>query len=550
MQSVVGVEPDRVEVIDLATGAREWLWADLLEDGPVEVGSVPVDRDPLDPVDEIVQALRVVDRQMAVVLRAWAQAGPSDGLPARRHVALSADVTGVDVGMVDRAVQVLAGMPRTWAAFDDGSLSWSQLRGIVLQARRLSAVQRGVLDEALAGAVVQGLVRGEPDRIVELAGDLVARLDAAGQREREAADERAQGIVLQPDLWRGGEIHGYLAEELYAVVGEALDAAADAPVAEGAAPLTDDEGRRVPAAALAPTGRRAQLAEALGRVCEAFLAGGGPLGSCTCGTAGGCACGGDQADRAALDADLDGADLAANLGGVDPQGADVDDAGPDDPGLDGAGLDDAGLDEVGRGDEAGPDGRDGEGRGGASRPGRASGHAPGCAAGTWRRARPRVLLVTTLAELMDADLGVGSVASRLLVRRGSGRRRITRALSRHLSEDAEIVPIFTDADHMPVAVGDAHDPIPIAVRRALLARDQGCRAPGCSTPPGWCDVHHVVPREQGGATVIENLALLCRPHHTALARHGWVMRLDGDGTLHTTIGRRTYVTRSRLRPPP
>jgi hypothetical protein len=155
-----------------------------------------------------------------------------------------------------------------------------------------------------------------------------------------------------------------------------------------------------------------------------------------------------------------------------------------------------------------------------------------------------------MAELADAELGVGSVASRLLLRRGSGRRRISRALVRHLAEDAELVPIFTDDDHLPVAVGDAHDPIPLAVRRALLARDQGCRAPGCATPAGWCDAHHVIPRERGGPTQIHNLVLLCRAHHTALARHGWAMRLDADGTLHTTIGRRTYVTRSRLRPPP
>ncbi|MGI9017632.1 MAG: HNH endonuclease signature motif containing protein, partial [Euzebya sp.] len=65
-----------------------------------------------------------------------------------------------------------------------------------------------------------------------------------------------------------------------------------------------------------------------------------------------------------------------------------------------------------------------------------------------------------------------------------------------------------------------------------------------------CDVHHVIPREQGGPTDITNTALICRPDHTPLTRGRWRMRMDPDGTLYTTIGRHTYTTRPRLNAPP
>jgi hypothetical protein len=150
-----------------------------------------------------------------------------------------------------------------------------------------------------------------------------------------------------------------------------------------------------------------------------------------------------------------------------------------------------------------------------------------------RRARPRVLLLASLSDLLDLELdgdsGVGSVVSRLLLRRGSGRQRITRALVRSLTDDAEIVPIFTDNKGMPpldgsrlrtpldrnggvsaaqqiiVAIGDAYSPISPALRRAVIARNQGCRAPGCTAPALHCDVHHVVAREDDGPTELANL---------------------------------------------
>ncbi len=63
----------------------------------------------------------------------------------------------------------------------------------------------------------------------------------------------------------------------------------------------------------------------------------------------------------------------------------------------------------------------------------------------------------------------------------------------------------------------------------LAARDQGCTFPGCDTPPGWCDAHHVVEWARGGKTDINNLTLACGAHHRLLDKSDWetVMLKDG-----------------------
>ena len=58
-------------------------------------------------------------------------------------------------------------------------------------------------------------------------------------------------------------------------------------------------------------------------------------------------------------------------------------------------------------------------------------------------------------------------------------------------------------------------------RRAVKARDGGCIIPGCHAPPAWCDAHHVRWWSKGGRTDVDNLALLCPRHHTAVHAGIW-----------------------------
>lgn len=69
-------------------------------------------------------------------------------------------------------------------------------------------------------------------------------------------------------------------------------------------------------------------------------------------------------------------------------------------------------------------------------------------------------------------------------------------------------------------------------------------------PAQHCDVHHVIPRQDGGPTEVANLMLACRLDHTRLTRHRWQLTLHPDATLTVRIGRHTYTTRPRLPAPP
>ncbi len=62
--------------------------------------------------------------------------------------------------------------------------------------------------------------------------------------------------------------------------------------------------------------------------------------------------------------------------------------------------------------------------------------------------------------------------------------------------------------------------IPPALRRALRARDRGCRFPGCENRR-FLDAHHVQHWARGGETTADNLLLLCRRHHRLVHEGGW-----------------------------
>lgn len=72
-----------------------------------------------------------------------------------------------------------------------------------------------------------------------------------------------------------------------------------------------------------------------------------------------------------------------------------------------------------------------------------------------------------------------------------------------------------------------------AQRRAVLTRDGGCR--GCGADPSRCEIHHVVPWEDGGCTDIANAVALCRRCHRMLHRRRWANRIEPDGTYTVTL---------------
>lgn len=77
----------------------------------------------------------------------------------------------------------------------------------------------------------------------------------------------------------------------------------------------------------------------------------------------------------------------------------------------------------------------------------------------------------------------------------------------------EWLRVFTDPVTGQVLAADSYA-IPERLKRLLRARDQRCRWPGCNQRAERCDVDHTHPWADGGRTEHDNLAHLCRRHHT------------------------------------
>jgi hypothetical protein len=98
-----------------------------------------------------------------------------------------------------------------------------------------------------------------------------------------------------------------------------------------------------------------------------------------------------------------------------------------------------------------------------------------------------------------------------------------------ISCDAGIVTLV-ERDGVPVSIGRKRRTVPPSLRRALQARDRGCRFPGCAHRR-FTDAHHVVHWTKGGETGLENLALLCRAHHRLVHEGSYEVNLGGDGSI-------------------
>ena len=164
-------------------------------------------------------------------------------------------------------------------------------------------------------------------------------------------------------------------------------------------------------------------------------------------------------------------------------------------------------------------------------PGPAAGPSAGPAAGPGSRpaASPGSLSPQTRQRLARALLamaartlsGPGGLAAHLRAGLGGG--------------------ILTSAS-LPLDIGAATETIPAHLRRAAAIRHPRCAFPGCEQPASVCDIHHLVPRSQGGPTALPNLVPLCSFHHlTVIHRWGWTLTLypDGGTTATSPDGTRT-----------
>jgi hypothetical protein len=98
-------------------------------------------------------------------------------------------------------------------------------------------------------------------------------------------------------------------------------------------------------------------------------------------------------------------------------------------------------------------------------------------------------------------------------------RGVPAGTARRLLCDPGVVPLVEDATGKTLKIGRKTRTIPPSIRRALAARDSGCRFPGCGNTR-WTQAHHVVHWTDGGDTSLQNLITLCGHHHRWLHEYG------------------------------
>ncbi|MCP4334070.1 MAG: DUF222 domain-containing protein, partial [Gammaproteobacteria bacterium] len=107
---------------------------------------------------------------------------------------------------------------------------------------------------------------------------------------------------------------------------------------------------------------------------------------------------------------------------------------------------------------------------------------------------------------------------------------VTAETSRRIACDSSVVCITEDENGEPLSIGRRSRSIPPPMRRALRARDKGCRFPGC-TNTRFVDGHHIRHWADGGETSLDNLVLLCRHHHHLVHEGGFGCEKDASGNV-------------------
>lgn len=100
--------------------------------------------------------------------------------------------------------------------------------------------------------------------------------------------------------------------------------------------------------------------------------------------------------------------------------------------------------------------------------------------------------------------------------------------------DAAIARVLLGPRSEILDLGRETSVVSLALKRALIYRDKGCRFPRCDKPWQWTDGHHIIHWVEGGPTDLDNLVLLCRRHHRCVHEEGWQVHRDAAGDLWFT----------------
>jgi hypothetical protein len=493
---------------------------DLAADGRVEGGELGALLDLLPALDRgHAAAVALTDTALQSSL-----AERKAGINYDTLLAMRTRATYTERGRLQRLAQLLRKTPHLRAAYHHGLLGTGQLLTIATEAKVLRGDALAAFDACFADT--DKLARLEPDRLVDLARIEIDRLRPDLAQRRETRTVERSYVHLQPCLDGSGEGHFAYDADSFSSVVAAIDTAAGPP--------TTDSPDRASGKGTAGTGtgdgdadadcfdaipdrpRARQRADGLLALCEAFLNGN-------------------------LTTDHGANDTAEGSSGPDGHAA-ADGNGA------GAGPASAGNSDTA--DTAGTAGVAGSGGGSLVEAVTTRQLTPAEADPRPRRVRralrsgrprTRAVVVVDIAHLTPGNDSPAGRAARLLWRLHGAPPALTTAGVKRLCDDADLQLLLTDG-HTILGITAPTPSIPTRLREAVYARDQGCRFTGCRAPVAWCDLHHVIAREDGGPTIITNLVALCRRHHTAITTGRWTLSMTDDGTVTLRRGRTIHTT--------
>ncbi len=108
---------------------------------------------------------------------------------------------------------------------------------------------------------------------------------------------------------------------------------------------------------------------------------------------------------------------------------------------------------------------------------------------------------------------------------------IPRSVLDRIACDSEVTRVLFGPQSQALDVGRSQRTFTGPRRRALDARDGGCRAPGCNAPPRLCEGHHTTHWSRGGRTCPEEGCLLCWAHHAWVHERDITIIVLPDGGL-------------------
>ena len=136
-------------------------------------------------------------------------------------------------------------------------------------------------------------------------------------------------------------------------------------------------------------------------------------------------------------------------------------------------------------------------------------------------ARMQLIAVADIERLRaDNPTGVAEIV---------GGEALPQTVLERLMCTAAVTGVVFDGKGQPIWVGRTHRHATEAQVKAIIARDRHCTGKDCSAGPERCEIHHIVPWEQGGLTDIDTMCLACPHCHHNIHDRGYIVIKTNTG---------------------